>query len=134
MIDGNFDDFDRFLEDVVERKLAEWYSRVVRKIALDLLGRVVRATPVDTGRARFGWDVTLLSPSGWAPPEGAERYPANDIQRALGALASIRFGDEVWIVNNVVYISRLNDGWSDQQPAGFVEAALQAMEMVLNAA
>lgn len=143
MIETNADEFDAYLLRVETKGIEEWFLAIMRKIALDLHGRLVRATPVDTGRARFGWDISVSTPSSFSPLPGAESYgpfrhgeppSGEEVARALGALATLRYGDEIWIVNNTVYIKRLNEGWSDQQPAGFVEAALQALEQVLKQA
>lgn len=44
-------------------------ATLVRYIALDLLSKIVMRTPVDTGRARSGWDMTIGTPSEYVPPK-----------------------------------------------------------------
>lgn len=134
MISGNFAEFDRQLERIQVDMLPDLYSKVVRKVAFDGFALLIRGTPRDTGRAQFGWDLTVIQASTFVPPLGARSYPANDIARALGVLRTLQFGDDVWICNNVIYIQRLNEGHSKQKPAGFVEDAMQSMQLALERA
>jgi hypothetical protein len=63
------DDLGQF-ERWIQLKAAEVNAGVndaLRKTAADLVGRLVRYTPVDTGRARAGWGISLST-----PPTGIE--------------------------------------------------------------
>ncbi len=84
---------------------------------------VILATPVDEGTARANWFATLGVPERFADfnaadPSGQLTISRND--------ASIQKQTEqtIYITNNLPYIKRLNDGWSAQAPAGYVEAAV----------
>lgn len=134
MISGNWKEFDQQLEWIETDFLAEVYDKVMRALAMSALSALILLTPVDTGRARNGWDVTKVVASGFMPPEGAQSYPAPDIGKALAALQGLRFGDTVWITNNVVYIKPLNDGHSKKAPKHFVELALQRAIQALGGA
>jgi hypothetical protein len=112
--------------------LEQAYSKLVRALALDVFRRIVYMTPRYTGRAQASWDLTMLEPSSFVPPEGAERYSRENFTAAVTALASLKLGDSVWITSNLVYIRRLNDGSSDQAPAQFVEQAVMEAVSVLN--
>ncbi|TAL42122.1 MAG: HK97 gp10 family phage protein, partial [Salinibacterium sp.] len=46
-------------------------SLVVRKVAFDLLRDIIRATPVDTGRARAGWTAWFDSTGASMPLGGS---------------------------------------------------------------
>ncbi len=108
-------------------------GKLLRKVAVAVDAAVVLATPVDTGRARSNWQVEIGSaPEGVLPPfhPGAEGSTSGP--NAQAALAAARRviegavpGDTIHITNNLDYIGRLNDGWSAQAPAGFVEEAVQ---------
>ncbi|MEE7442671.1 HK97 gp10 family phage protein [Methylobacterium oryzae] len=100
---------------VYKRKVVEQVERRVATIALDILGTIKVLTPVDTGRARSNWhldvgtrNVVLVEPGGDLPP-----------QTALYTIDKT-----IWISNNLPYIRRLNDGYSKQAPAGFVQDAV----------
>lgn len=99
------------------------------KIALiECMNQLTLSTPVDTGRARWGWFVTVRSPSSEIPPEG--QYSVPDVTSR--ANVSVSADVTSYITNNVPYIVELNDGSSKQQPARFVErAAASAQNAVM---
>lgn len=111
-------------------------DKLVRTCALAVDATVVLATPVDTGRARSNWQVNLNDAAkGTIPPhvpgkglgigEGANAREA--IAQGSKTIAQYKGGSvaaEIHITNNLSYIGRLNNGWSGQAPAGFVEKAV----------
>lgn len=99
-------------------------TALVRKCALAIDGAVVMATPVDTGRARSNWQVSLNSPaSGTLATEDPSGQAA--IAQGRSVIAGYQKpGGAIHITNNLPYIGRLNDGWSAQAPAGFVIKAV----------
>lgn len=103
--------FRRSIPDRVEltKKLA----------AFHVWNGVTLATPVDTGRARAAWNMAVGSADLSVPPEG--RY-AGPTPPAIGAIPP---GAPVIVSNNLPYIAPLNNGHSQQAPAGFVERVVQ---------
>lgn len=107
------------------RKVAEGIEPAVddtlRKVALVANQTLIMATPVDTGRARANWQVSVDT-------EIDAELNSTDAQGALarnqGVIKGYR-GGALLIQNNVPYIGALNNGSSAQAPAGFVEKALQ---------
>lgn len=98
---------------------------LIRRIFLLLFADLVRMTPVDTGYARSGWmGVAGGSPPTDKPPEGTTSTPRPPLSEAQRA----RLGMILWIVNNVDYIQRLDDGWSKQAPAGMTSVAFANLE------
>ncbi len=85
---------------------------------------VILSTPVDTGRARGNWIANagspITSPSELLSKSGAESIAAN-----YAVIQQTKLGESVYISNNLPYINRLNDGYSAQAPAGFVQKAVQ---------
>lgn len=110
-------------------------SRMVRQSAARILQAVATATPVDTGRARSNWIVTLGQPS---RRTRKPFHPGTDLGISEGAnlesviragnekIKSRRTGRPIYITNNLSYISELNDGTSAQAPKMFVETAVKA--------
>ncbi|MDZ7758956.1 MAG: hypothetical protein U5L00_01690 [Desulfovermiculus sp.] len=92
---------------------------ILRKALIDLWMDLVDHNPADTGRSRAGWIVSGGSPSDYVPAEGQGSYDASPDQATPPANASI-----FYVVNNVEYISVLNDGHSSQAPLGWVDAAV----------
>lgn len=103
-------------------------DKLTRKVALAVDAAVVLATPVDTGRARSNWQVELNNiPAGTLPePASPADGPARAIAEGKEKAAAYKTGDTIHITNNLPYIGRLNEGWSAQAPANFVEEAALA--------
>lgn len=99
---------------------------MIRKVTLDLFARVVRRTPVDTGRARGNWQVGINSiPRGEFGAASEGRIAAKTTVAAGTADAiKAKLGDRVFIVNSVPYIFKLEKGSSKQAPAGMVTITL----------
>lgn len=104
-------------------------DRVVRQVALAVDATVVMATPVDEGRARSNWQVTLNTPANGtidAYAAGKEGSTAGQNSRAAieqgkQVINQYKGGSaraEIHITNNLPYIGRLNGGWSAQAPPG----------------
>lgn len=111
---------------------------VVRRIAFDLFRRIVRRTPVDTGRARASWIMTQGSPSTEVLPEGSYSQQGK-------AQPNIDGYAPIWISNNLDYIETLefglypgegpktSGGFSIQAPQGMVRLSLAEIETQLAA-
>lgn len=121
-------------------------DRLIRKVAVAVDHAVVLGTPVDTGRARSNWQASLDRPAEGtvAPLTGVNKghkgsgtaVARASIARAESVIAGYN-GDKnsaIHLTNNLPYIGRLNDGWSAQAPAGFVEAAVHAGASVVRGA
>lgn len=115
------------------RQVEEGVNEIVKKTAIVADREVVLSTPVDTGRARSNWLLSLGGPStseieAYAQGKGGSSGAANAnaaMAQAQAAVRGRRPEQDVYISNNLPYIGRLNDGWSAQAPAGFVQAAVQ---------
>ena len=110
----------------LSRTVEENIDKTVRKCALAVDSTVVLATPVDTGRARANWQVELNKPKTGTTtavsPSGRESIDAAKVRIAQykGNVPNA----SIHITNNLPYIERLNNGWSKQAPAGYVEKAV----------
>lgn len=110
-------------------------EKAVVLTALAVDQAVVLATPVDTGRARSNWVVSVGRPvlaaiEPYAPGKklgiGETANARAALEQGRAALAAPGEKSRVYITNNVQYIGMLNDGHSTQAPAGFVENAVDA--------
>jgi hypothetical protein len=109
----------------IKSELTEDISREVRKLGIRIDQGVVLGTPVDTGRARANWLVGIgTAPAGTT--ENLDQGGNASIQAAVSVIGNYPADKlpDLWIVNNLPYIGRLNDGSSEQAPAKFVEAAI----------
>lgn len=125
------------------KDLADYLDNVAAKIPMQatnekslrccevILTDLLRETPVDSGKAVSNWRVSLNSPNEEKLPSFAPGFKGSTQlvcqQAALEAAQSVlkikKPGDVLYISNPLPYIRRLNDGWSSQAPAGFVERA-----------
>lgn len=92
---------------------------VVKKAALDILGRIVLRSPVDTGRFRANWQMTIGNPGAGVVP-AFDKTGAATIGKGSAAINRFRAGPSIWIVNNLPYGRRLEYGYSQQAPSGMV--------------
>lgn len=127
-------DFSLSVSEFV-RKTGLRADLVLRKITLAIYDGVIRMTPVDTARARSGWQLGVNRVKLDALPEGLPSYPGADMKMAEAVAASgpVRFGDTLWITNNVPYIGHLDDGSSTQAPTGMVGPTLTRVTAEFNA-
>ncbi|MEJ8571229.1 HK97 gp10 family phage protein [Microbaculum marinum] len=106
---------------------------VVRKICLDLFTRVILRSPVDTGRFRGNWQISIGDvPDGvldLTDPSGSAT-----ISRTTAEAIGVRAGEEVFFVNNLPYGPALERGHSRQAPAGMVGVTLVEFQQVVEKA
>lgn len=121
-------------------------DQVMQKVCFEVFSRVVQRTPVDTARARTGFQVGVNSmPSGSDPgPRVSTRkkgqrlttappLSAEDRGRITTGTQALKFGDTGWLVNNVEYVQYLeygtaSYGFSQQAPAGMVRITLSEFQ------
>lgn len=104
---------------------------ICKRAALEIGNRLVLATPVKSGRARSNWLLNYTVPLRYVvEPTTAEQAIAEMVKAIDRAEAVPLF----YIVNNLPYIERLNEGTSKMAPAGFVDSAIDGVTMTLIAA
>lgn len=93
-------------------------SNVLRKLALDLYAEIIKGTPVDTGRARANWNLSVHSPN----YSVSNSTIISSVSITAGSLQNL---PEVYISNGLPYVRELEFGRSDQAPNGFIRLAIQ---------
>lgn len=93
---------------------------LLQKTALDAFSEVVLMSPVKSGRFRGNWLPAIgAAPGGYdwqkLDPDGSET-----IARASATVEASELGDTIYLVNNLPYARRLEEGWSKRAPAGMV--------------
>ena len=107
-------------------------SNTAVNVALAAIGDLAYKTPVDTSQALSNWQVSIGAPN---LTTIKPHYPgmfgstqkssaAQTIMLAREILKTKKPGQPIYITNNLPYIKRLNNGYSGQAPAGFVERAV----------
>ena len=106
---------------------------VTRKIVFDIMRSVVRKSPVDTGRFKGNWQYgngempTGVTAIHDADGRGTEVHMMGQVpQEASGKLH--------YIVNNLPYSIRLENGWSSQAPSGMVGLTISEYQGIVRRA
>ena len=113
-------------------------NAVKQEIARKVLSVVVLSTPVGMpslwqsppppgytpGHARFSWRTSLNNPITVEVP-GFDPGGTATIAAGFAKIKPSRFFENIWFSNNAPYIGRLDQGWSRQAPANFVNKAIQ---------
>ena len=121
----NLGEFNAELREFGERVVPERHLAFQRRIALELLVRIVRKTPVDTGRARGNWQVN----AGPATEGEVEVFGNASIGVGTANIRGIRLPFQlITIFNNVNYITFLEEGSSQQARMGMVAVSLAEVE------
>lgn len=101
--------------------------QVVRKLAFESFKRIVLRTPVDTGRARANWGVTIGSPRVALAVNSTDKTGSSTL-RVASEVASQFSGDgSIFMTNNLPYIGPLEYGSSKQAPTGMVRITVEEM-------
>lgn len=97
-----------------------------RALILEAAKRIIYRTPVDTGRARGNWQVSIGS------PQVAEfDDDKNGYMTLMGVRSDTRevdAGEIVYLLNGVEYIVYLERGSSDQHPDGMVAVTVAELQ------
>lgn len=100
-----------------------------RGLVLECCKRVVLLTPVDKGRARGNWQVTEGAPA-TEPLFQFDKSGTMVIQQALEATRTLSSDEVAFVVNNLPYIAALEEGHSQQAPAGMVAITMAQMQLL----
>lgn len=113
-----------------EEKTSGKMDMAVRKIALELFSRVILKSPVDTGRFRGNWQVSIGSiPDGTL--EVDDKSGSATVSKATAATMGVKAGDVIYLANNLPYGPRLEAGYSGQAPAGMVALSVQEFQQIV---
>lgn len=93
------------------------------QLAFRIDRRVIQETPVDTGEARINWVVSVGSPDSTHLDFGGDA--ARAIAQGQATIEGAATYTDLYIQNNAPHIERLNEGWSEQAPSGYVDAIIE---------
>lgn len=113
--------------DKIANRVGVSVTTLQKKLAFDIFAGIVADTPVDTGRAMNGWNISVGSPNHETPDSGGTPGSIQGSKEGQAAteMAGLQPFSTVWISNALPYIVSLNEGSSNQAPASFVERNIQ---------
>lgn len=118
------------LKAAIPKAASDLACEVGRVIQTDL----VEVTPVDTSEALSNWVLTVEEPFALHLDPYHEGFKGSTQQASIREaltqgeqqLALKKPGDPIYIQNNAPHIKYLNEGSSEQAPAGFVERSVSS--------
>lgn len=110
----------------IKAELIEDAALEIRNLGILIDQRLVLASPVDTGNFRANWLMSIGTPDTKILSE-SEALSANPVAAAFDVALKYPKDrlEDLWLVNNLPYAARLNDGWSAQAPKKFVETEIE---------
>jgi len=109
-------------------KVEEATTKVLRGSSLEVLSSVIRRTPVKTGRLRGNWQTSLNS---MASGEVDDRESAA-LSRAKSETSKMKISDAIYMMNNLPYAQKIEDGSSAQAPSGMIRSTILEWMAVVN--
>ena len=132
------------LTEYAKKKQVE-IKEVRKAYAFALYSSIVKKTPVDTGRARGNWNVSVGSPDTSVDDPSGYPKPRKKGEKVVKKVVKLKYknsaslpepkgNESIFISNNLPYITTLEYGSSKQAPNGMVGVTLANNENIFNAA
>lgn len=104
---------------------------VLSSSVIALMSVAIIKTPIDKGRARNNWFVQLGD-------KNVGNFERKEDRSGKGSLDDLRFtannltaGGSILLYNNLPYIERLENGYSEQAAAGMVRSAVASWSQIV---
>lgn len=104
--------------------LDKFVENTAVQLTTEITAELIKTTPVDTGWARSNWVPNIDAPFPNTAGVKTDIDPGPQQDGLARVVSSYQFPRSIFITNNVPYITELNEGWSAQAPAGFVQNAI----------
>lgn len=117
-LSGSFSaQIQQFADETMDRA-----DSIFRDVVMSMAGVIVRLSPVDTGKFKGAW---RLSIDGYdtAVPETPDKQGSEVLAKMLTEIGNLTFGQAAYLQNNLPYAVPLEFGHSQQAPSGIVHIA-----------
>jgi len=128
----------RSFKEITDKVLKD-VETVIRVTGLEAFSRIIKMTPVESGRARGNWQVSFDKPKSNVL-NTKDKTGSKSITKASTTLGkfSILSHKGIYLTNNIPYIQKLEYGWYPNPPkkgtgktvGGFSKQAAQGMVRV----
>ena len=119
-------------------QLGEWVGATEEKmdavfqdVVIEIGESLIMLSPVDTGRFRGNWQLTINSPS----RNSLDTYDKQGyatLEKLVNSANALEMGQKAYIVNNLIYSIPLEYGHSQQAPSGMVRVTLSRFQQIVN--
>lgn len=103
---------------------------VFREVVIEIGTSVIRLSPVDTGRFKGNWQLTIGAPASHSL-DAYDKAGHETIAELVAQANQLEAGQVAYIVNNLVYGIPLEYGHSAQAPAGMVQITLARFQQIV---
>lgn len=126
---GSFTQDIKAFAELTDERISEVYRETTREYAKE----VIQGTPVDTGAAKGSWSVGIDgNPTTFRSRK--DKTGNFTVTRANQAIAKAKPGGFIRLASNIPYMTRLEYGWSQQAPNGWVRRATAKYRRFVRAA
>lgn len=113
-------------------KVEKAANAIFRGTSLNLFSKVVKRSPVLTGRFRANW-ITQINSAPSETTSKTDKSGSKAIRDANNTITRAKLGDSIFLVNNLPYAQVLEDGRSDQAPFGMVKVTVAEFKQAVAA-
>lgn len=104
-------------------------TEATQKITLDVFKNVIVLSPVKTGRFKGNWQPSIGAPVA-GTLDALDPSGGTVTAKVTGFVEGVEAGDVIYMVNNLEYAERLEDGYSGQAPGGMVKLTVQRFQPI----
>tara|TARA_A100000171_G_C2140369_1_gene154930 strand:- start:2237 stop:2689 length:453 start_codon:yes stop_codon:yes gene_type:complete len=136
--------FEREFKIAIDKSIKA-SEKAVRATAINIFGDIIRKTPVGNpalwkstpppgysgGQLRGNWQTTLNAPARSAIDRKQKSTDGGASNDVVSKTRNYSIDSSIFLSNNLPYAERVNNGWSSQAPAKFVEASTLRFNDVL---
>lgn len=122
--------FELQLDEFLNKIMPEKQTAAFREIVQEVNRKLVKRSPVDTGRFRGNWYVSINTPDRTVS-EGTDKNGDKTIERGERVINRLEIGNIAIISNNLPYAVMLEYGWSKQAPNGMAAITLEEVKAKL---
>jgi len=119
--------------DNITLNLAGYAENMVRATLFNLSYRIIKESPVDTGRFRGNWQASVNTPK-VTQLKRKDRTGTGTIDSINNVLGKFSMGQTFYLTNNLPYARRLEYGYSKQAPSGFLRINVMRVQSELEKA
>jgi hypothetical protein len=123
------DDFDTFIVKLRAdaRSIDRQVLDVTTALAFEAVRGTVLLTPVDTGRARANWQVTLDTPATGFNDRARDKTGSKTIEAGVATVERAKPYQPIWMHNGVPYITYLEHGTEKMSPRAMVARTMERL-------
>ena len=119
--------------DKITLNLAGYAENMVRATLFNLSYRIIKESPVDTGRFRGNWQASVNTPK-VTQLKRKDRTGTSTITAVNNVLGKFSMGQTFYLTNNLPYARRLEYGYSKQAPSGMLRINVMRVQSELEKA